>query len=326
MNHSQVTHVWANQSKAKAKGFNVFFEGPTIYSHGRHFPIATHVKNSQGQPAVIFTRRDYSVSTSHHKSLVMNALDYGRSIPIFYGEPGNAATKPELRKSFAVYIADAKKLAIKAKRARTRAAIYAEQASDLLDKASKFNAFFKLGMKVPAFEALLSDEEFQRMKKASADATRRERLAQEKREADARKADAECFEAWKNGSGRYCPWSYATDANGSTYLRIKDGEVQTSRGAEVPLDHAKRVFRFVKACKEQGQEWHRNGSQVRIGHFNLDKVTPEGNITAGCHFITWERIAECAQAGGFFEESASSEAVENTAAQGLTGDTAAAIL
>jgi hypothetical protein len=317
VNHDQVCHVWANQSKPNAKGFAIFFDGPTVYSYGHHFPIATHVKNSRGQAAVIFTRDSYGVTTAKHITQVHRAL-HGLNIPTFYGKPvpgwsTPANDKAALRESFKQYVKDAKEQAIKAKRARLYGAYHVERAQELLDQGAALNAFFKLGMKLPAGE-LVTDEELRAMKakQAAANKVRREREAA--REAEQRKADSERFEAWKNGEGHACPWSYSTDEEGSAYLRITGEEVQTSRGAQVPLEHAKRAFRFVKLCREQGREWHRNGSQVRVGYFSLESVDAAGNVRIGCHYITWSHVAGCAKAGGFFEESASSEAVEKTAA------------
>jgi hypothetical protein len=53
----------------KGKGSNMFIDGDTIYSYGRHFPIATRI---DGQ--FYLTTHTYSVSTARHISEVRNAL------------------------------------------------------------------------------------------------------------------------------------------------------------------------------------------------------------------------------------------------------------
>jgi len=312
VNHQQVAHLFAQQTKPKGTGHNLFFEGATIYSYGRHFAIATFVKNKKGEKAVLFTREGYSHSTETHKSYVRRALS---GVPVFYGNPvpryAEATDKAELRKSFEQYIKDAAKAAGKAKKARKYGATYLDEALALLTQAAKFSEFFGLRLKAPSMESLVSGDAQKLIETRAAKATKDAQKARDKAQAAEAARQADKLEEWRTGANVNI---YATDANGSAYLRTKGDEVQTSQGAQVPLGHAKRAFRFVKACKEQGQAWHRNGSQVRVGLFNLDEVTPEGNIHAGCHFITWERIAECAQAGGFFGDAASSEAVENEAA------------
>ena len=75
MNNSNVAHLWAAQGKPGAKGSNLFFEGPTMFSYGHHFPIANIVPASGKRPRVIlFTSRDYSVTTAKHKSCVYHAI------------------------------------------------------------------------------------------------------------------------------------------------------------------------------------------------------------------------------------------------------------
>ena len=61
-------------------GNNFYFDGDTIYSYGSHFPIARHVETKRGR-AVLFTTRDYSVTTSGHKWTVLAALPTPDRIP-----------------------------------------------------------------------------------------------------------------------------------------------------------------------------------------------------------------------------------------------------
>lgn len=64
-----VAHLWAHQAQDSARiggRGNFYFEGDTIYSYGSHFPIARHVETKRGR-AVLFTTRDYSVTTSGHQ-------------------------------------------------------------------------------------------------------------------------------------------------------------------------------------------------------------------------------------------------------------------
>ena len=71
-----VAHLWAHKAEKSARnGGNFFFEGDTIFSYGAHFPIARHVKTRRGR-AVLFTTRDYSVTTSGHKWTVLGACKH----------------------------------------------------------------------------------------------------------------------------------------------------------------------------------------------------------------------------------------------------------
>lgn len=93
--------------------------------------------------------------------------------------------------------------------------------------------------------------------------------------------------------------------DGSAYIRavgverdaagaITGGELETSQGASVPLPHAIKAFRFLKACRDAGKEWHANGRTLRVGHFAVDKVNSDGGFVAGCHKFAWPEIARLA--------------------------------
>lgn len=71
--NAMVAHVWAQQShsEGRSNNGNFYFHGDTIYSYGRHFPIA---RFSTDKSVVWFTSRGYSVSTSGHIRYTQDAL------------------------------------------------------------------------------------------------------------------------------------------------------------------------------------------------------------------------------------------------------------
>lgn len=69
MTNQQLPHVWYYQEKESGKGSHMFFEGKTIYSYGRHFPIAC-LHND----VVLFTTDTYSMTTQRHISFVLRAI------------------------------------------------------------------------------------------------------------------------------------------------------------------------------------------------------------------------------------------------------------
>jgi hypothetical protein len=76
-NNSMVCHVWANQSQEHGRNSNnsLYFENDTIYSYGRHFPIAKIVDDYFGQPTVLFNQANYSNTTAKHQSDCHYAID-----------------------------------------------------------------------------------------------------------------------------------------------------------------------------------------------------------------------------------------------------------
>lgn len=72
MTNKQVADNFAKWTQ-KGSSLHMFIEEETVYSYGAHFPIARLLTDHVGKRA-LFTTKDYSNSTSKHKSLVRNAL------------------------------------------------------------------------------------------------------------------------------------------------------------------------------------------------------------------------------------------------------------
>jgi hypothetical protein len=142
-----------------------------------------------------------------------------------------------------------------------------------------------------------------------------EAIAAEKarRQREAFKREAERRAEWiaGKGNGRF------TDESGGALLRIsgdlgepESAELETSHGARVPLMHAIKAFRFVKLIREKGGHWQRNGRTVRVGHYQLDSIDPDG-FNAGCHRINWPEIERVAKLAGVWTLPADDSAEEH---------------
>lgn len=283
-NHSAVAHAWAHRTGRQTKGFNVFYEGDTIYSYGYHFAIARHYVDAHGNACVLFNRNGYSVSTAKHKRYVASAC---RHLPTYL--VGNPLRDPS-RTDWEALVKEAQDWADKAKRARKYGDAYLSYAARYLADANAFNEAFNLGCPAVSLETLgvvTADIE------ARLEAERL-RQAQEvaRREAERHAREEEQREAWLAGeAGVY--W-HGRSLTGGALLRITGEKIETSLGASVPLSHAIRVFRFVAECRAKGADWWPNGKSVHVGHFTVDRVYPNGDFKAGCHLIEWsetERLA-----------------------------------
>lgn len=132
----------------------------------------------------------------------------------------------------------------------------------------------------------------------AAEYAERERLASLKRE--------EQIAAWHAGADVRI--SFDAESGGAA-IRIKGDELQTSHGASVPLDHAIKAFRFVKLVRQRGTAWERNGKTIRVGHFQIDRISAEGDFIAGCHKFTWPEIERAAALAGVADAPADDSAV-----------------
>jgi hypothetical protein len=144
----QTIHVWAQQtqsygSNAKA---SVFFEGPTLYSYGRHFVMARFAT-----PDIVLINEDtFSTTTSGHIHRARYAVDHKTIFHVKYPEAADAATHQKNLDAFkkqALDFVDAAKNPRYAGHNRTAAARRAQRLVKIATDYQK--AFFPRRRKAP---------------------------------------------------------------------------------------------------------------------------------------------------------------------------------
>ena len=283
MRNSQLAHEWANGA-TRGKGSSMFVDGDTIYSYGAHFPMGRRVTNEQGAKAFLYTSRTYSVTTSKHLGYVRNAL-HGLGLPVFVVyDPSATPRSSEALNEYTQRIEEAMQAAVKA---RKYANLHLARAQSHAEEANAMSRFYGWAWTIDRPE--LTPEYAAQV----AENARLQKIRDAKRE-EARKArEAERLEEWRRGE---------TDAgwnlSGVTALRLKGDTVETSRGAEVPVTHAKRLWPLVKKCRETHSEYRHGEHSFRLGNFVLNEVDAEGNVRIGCHRIEFAEMARIAPALG----------------------------
>jgi hypothetical protein len=284
MNSSMVAHVWAQQSQQSGRNgtHSLFFEGPTIYSYRESWPMASFVTSKRGR-AVLMRTDTYSVTTSNHMT---DARCAARGTQLFNVASGYDGTAPDHAANKAFYqqcIADA---VARIKRARSRIDWDLEQLQTLVDEANAYSQFFaqRWRLAVPKIDAAFIADV--RARSAEREAKREEkfRLQMERDRLEV----AERIPLWRRGetvSLRGCP---------DTLLRVRGERVETSRGADVPVDHAKRLWPVIQRVMRSGTPYVRNGHTEHVGHFTVDRIEPNGDMEVGCHFIKHDEIARIA--------------------------------
>jgi hypothetical protein len=283
----QISHLWAQQTLPRGKNSqgNFYFEGPTIFSYGSHFPIATFT-TVRGKRVVLLTTRTERVTTMGQINDVRNALR-GLDVPVFnvadFGLDAEA-----VQSNMVEYKDRVTETAHKALRARTNGDMLRKDTVKLHAEAMAYADLMK-ARKALRFECPTFDQAWIDSVKA-ADAARRKRDAVliKARNAKIAAERAAAIAEWRSGESDATSLIMSVD----TMLRVHGDVVQTSRGASVPVEDAKRAIRFVTI--RRGKEWHRNGEQCPVGHFQLDSIDTEGNVWAGCHFIKWPEIVHLA--------------------------------
>lgn len=274
--HNQVAHNWAHQTGKARNNRQVFYDGPTIYSFGRHFPIARYLDPK----TVLFTSKGYSQSTSGHKFLVERAIP--PNVTVFKVNNVEARCTAQHLENYEVLIKAATVALDAAGRARTRSSHFVDTATALVNDANRYARRFRLGVKRVTLkrlngafdtiqmraEALRAEAELQRAKLA------RERTL----------AGRERLLQWCGGMDVSPPHTRVP------YVRVKDDTVETSWGACVPLPDALLAWGAMKAA--------RTGKTIpavgKVGDFAVQEVTAIG-IRVGCHFVPF-KVAEFAAA------------------------------
>lgn len=292
MNNLEIAHLWAHKAKPSAKGSHFFFDGDTIYSYGHHFPIARHVKNAQGVEAILFTRRTYSVSTSKHIGYVRGAIP--QSVRRFYVQNPRdeirGATLLEFTKRAVELVAESRK---PRKRAATVAGLIGS-AQGQLQAAKELADFFGLDYTPPTDVLKLADEWQAQIEAERIKSERRAKRAQKQAIAEAQ----EKIKAFQGGEAVQVPyavpWAFARIASNPADETVAP-QLETSKGAYVHLAHVKRALPIVCGIIETGKGWQANGHTIKLGHYQIDEITPEGTLIAGCHRFQKEEVLRIAK-------------------------------
>lgn len=108
------------------------------------------------------------------------------------------------------------------------------------------------------------------------------------------KLESEKIENWKAGKD-----VYLTSFGLPTLLRREGEEIVTSLGARIPIEHARRAFAIVLKIRQRGVEFISNGRTIHVGIYQIESVSKDGDIVAGCHRISWEEIEDLAKRENF---------------------------
>lgn len=247
-----------------------YFRGATIYSYGSHFPIATRVKGSQGQPGILFTSGKSSVATSEHMSMVHRSIP--PDVPVFtvpcqhfgFSEAEDKYQHEKNLKHYTHTVAEHLTTCVRARSSYNKEYQH-ERAVEL---ALCYAAFF--GLPDLAIEMVpdLDSEQMAAIKAREARASAKKAAEAKHRAEEERIHWAQTAEQWRRAEyHHYLPYSLPT------MLRMEGNEVVTSRGARFPITHAKRGLALVRAVLARAQDWRPNGQNCRLGYYHIDWIS-----------------------------------------------------
>jgi hypothetical protein len=279
-NVQEVMHFWANQVQDEGEAASVSFRGGRLFSYNT---CIAEIVNG----AVLVNAGSYSVTTSKHQSYMQRAIPHGVTvIHVPYQSRGTQGLSPEWI-NFSLHVREpaereAAQWLVKAKRGRPgNADAYRAKAHDLLKSIEAYAALFGIVYAAPTDVSELEE---------AANAAHQAQLEAQKKAKAEREADqAERLEKWRNGESNYTYFEI-------TALRLSaDGsEVETSRGARIPVEDAKRVWPLLKRVHDQGAEFKAGLSPIKLGHYNMTGFDGK-TLQVGCHAIPFTEVQQIAE-------------------------------
>jgi hypothetical protein len=276
MNNQEVAHRWAQRRGGSAKGSNLFYEDDTLYSYGRHFIVGRHVESPKGVWFVVMNPDTYSSSTARHQSYARRALP--SYYTVIHADPGNASVTRS-----AGWVEELmerrKELYAKFMRARSNKPYIASQLEGVRDELAFLKEQYDLDFEVPDLEYL-------------GDLIEEEKRREEERQRAQDHINATKVSEWKLGVRDECPHTR------DVHLRVKGENIETSWGANVPLEVAPFVWRMA----ERKESYTPVDSDVRLGPYTLNKIDEHGDIVVGCHTIRYNELRRIAVQLGYITE------------------------
>lgn len=302
VNSSMVAHLWANQSQSGAKtaNGNLYFRDSKIFSYGSHFPIAAFHTTVSGERVVLFTTRSYSRTTARHISLVRAAIR-GRAEHVIACQHVDGPDRADgHRDNLRVMREECLVMLEKASKARSYSARYLQDAEAVAENHLAYRTAFGMALDEPlAISEAWKKEALGRV--AAQRAIAGERAEQHRKQAALRltKKLAD-LERWKTDPD----YIYGSFHELPVALRHREGTkhdgdyleqiIETSRGAQVPANHARRIWGLINKIRATGVPYQSNGHSEHVGAFTVDSIATDGTLVAGCHTITFEAMAELA--------------------------------
>jgi hypothetical protein len=270
--NSMVAHVWAqqNQENGRNSSSSIFFEGKTIYSYGRHFPMAEFHDD-----CILINSDRYSVTTGKHQSLVRQAI-YGHNKTIFTVPD---VSNPINHNKNIKWLKDSiKTLALKVARARSNKSWLLTEMQGTINEGNKYCEYFKLK---ESFKQLDNSELETILKHEKEERKKQNKHLKELKKQKVKESKLK-LKRWMKQ-----PQFYFNANDFPIMLRIKGQEIQTSQNAAIPIEHGLSAWKMVQKCKKEKREFIANGHTIKVGHFQVTKITKDGTLKAGCHTIKY---------------------------------------
>lgn len=286
-NNRQLAHVWAQQTQKSGRNSSrsMFFEDNKIWSYGSHYCIASINVNSNGERLNLINEHRYSPTTGKQRNDVLDALNYkGLYVPC----PENVESSENEEYLFDKLIETIKRCLNPNKKYYHFK--YYKGSLNNLNTYLKFIGQKTVEVPLDLINIMIDVHSVRVVKKKAYEDKKAEksRLASIERE-NARLARiqeyADELRLWPQGlNTKSIP--YDLFPKDFTMIRISPSRpnlVETSRGAEVPLNEALKLLK--RTLDKSVKIGH------KVGHFKVDEIKND-TLEIGCHTISIKQASE----------------------------------
>ena len=275
--NSELSHIWANDPDPSiGKSANSM-----SCQNGKLYSYSTCIAQIIGD-TVIYNTHSYSVTTSKQQGYMQSATShYSKKIYLDIPRRGldslvfnqrdfeEIVIKPNANK--------ANDLLVKASRSKKYATLYSGQAFSIIKNLEKYALFTGLFYSCPDIDdlqelAIKADKEAKALEKI--------------RRAERIKEQAEALINWRKGED-------VRNRFEITALRIKEDQIETTKGARIPLEHAVKFWGLIKSWHEKGVLYVKDHHSIHLGNYSVNRFE-NGILTVGCHSIPFSEIQSIA--------------------------------
>lgn len=289
-------HAWAHQTRDWGANSTrtVSFDGVNAYSYRACIGTIVEVGNKRKNRVYLVNSRDYSVTTRNHKSMLRQSIPVGAvafEVP-YLDNHSHAGNVNYLLNLYNEKLGEAK-------RARKYKGSALRHALNYLSKAREYAKVFKVPAKytkLPTVKqeaevrALLPEYERIQEQKEQEETERRRAEYQTWLDASPERAEQEAkLESWLNceSNGYLSMLPYPR-------MRLNGDTVETTLGANVPLEHVKKLVPMILKRIEAGEPWVPT-QDLRLGHYRISRLDADGTLTVGCHRFPKEEVIRFAK-------------------------------
>jgi hypothetical protein len=323
----EVVHFWANQVQAEGRGSNISFQGTKLYSY------FTCIADILPTGTVVWSYRTYSMTTTcKHQGPARYAANHRASVWCYDPTASAATNMQHERQEVAQLLLKAEKAYATKKDGTQSVASKNKQdklRGEVLRVANRANAYLAamqaagLGLDVHALDinnmGLLLDE--LKAAEAARETARQADRARRAQENARQEAEAvEVLAEWRQGGNRTAglhalPVALRLVRRMKVHKEAQVGPsvppiapedciiVETSHGAEIPVEDAKRLWPLLLRVRNGNGPWvcDPRSKERKLGPYTLNEISADGSIRVGCHQIDFSEIEKIAEQLGLLE-------------------------